>query len=117
MTTPGQLTLRCDCGNLEITAPIPAQVTVCNCGICRRYAALWAYYSPGEVTLQVGEAGVALWQRGDREIEFVRCARCGCVSHYRTLPGDTDPLIALNTRLAEPALAGVPVRQADNASR
>ncbi|WFF43616.1 aldehyde-activating protein [Salinicola endophyticus] len=89
------MTLRCDCGNLEITAPIPVQVTVCNCGICRRYAALWAYYSPGEVTLQVGEAGVALWQRGDREIEFVRCARCG---------------IALNARLAEPALAGVPVR-------
>jgi hypothetical protein len=36
----------CHCGaaKLEIL-DVPEEVTDCHCSICRRYAALWAYYS------------------------------------------------------------------------
>ena len=40
----------CDCGavRMEIDEP-PLWVTDCNCGICRRYGALWAYYPLAKV--------------------------------------------------------------------
>lgn len=102
--------LSCDCHNIEITAPKPSQLTVCNCSICSRYQSLWGYYSPNEVQVTVGALGIDVYLRGDREIEFVRCANCGCVTHYRTLPDDSDPLVAVNFRMARDQLKDVPVR-------
>ncbi|WP_110666443.1 GFA family protein [Salinicola halophilus] len=109
------LQCRCDCGNVVIAARVPESVTICDCGICRRYMALWAYYSPDEVSVGIGQAGVDLWQRSDRVVDFVRCARCGCVTHYCTRPGDPDPVVAINCRLAEPACCDIPVRYVANA--
>jgi hypothetical protein len=41
----------CDCGAVHIEFDdTPADVTNCNCGICRRYGALWSYFHPGCVT-------------------------------------------------------------------
>src|SRR5450759_179867 len=42
----------CHCGavHLAIDAP-PETLTECNCSICRRYGALWAYYSPKQVRI------------------------------------------------------------------
>lgn len=35
----------CDCGAVHIELDdTPADVTHCNCGICRRYGALWSYF-------------------------------------------------------------------------
>ena len=40
----------CHCGNITIEVnQAPDIVTDCHCSICRRYAALWAYYAPDEV--------------------------------------------------------------------
>ena len=37
----------CDCGAVRYTVDGTLErVTECNCGICRRTAGLWAYYSP-----------------------------------------------------------------------
>ncbi|WP_110686527.1 GFA family protein [Salinicola aestuarinus] len=111
------LQCRCDGGNVIIEAPRPDSVTLCDCSICRRYMALWAYYLPDAVTVRIGEPGVERWQRNERVIEFVRCADCGGVTHYRTLSGDPDPLIAINCRLAEPECREIPVRYVANAGR
>lgn len=102
--------LSCDCANILITAAIPDQLTVCNCSICARYQSLWGYYKPEGVQVTVGPLGVDAYLRGDREIEFVRCANCGCVTHYQTLPGDTDPLVAVNFRMAVDQLPDIPLR-------
>jgi hypothetical protein len=102
--------LSCDCNNIEITVANPAQATICNCAICSRYQALWGYYSPDEVQVVVGAFGINVYLRGDREIEFVRCANCGCVTHYRTLPEDNDPLIAVNFRMAQGQIDDIPLR-------
>jgi len=107
--------LRCDCGNIRLSVSEPTQVTSCNCGICRRYMALWGYFHPAEVEI-VMDAGSVSYQRGDREIAFIRCGECGCVTHCQTLQGDSDPLLAVNFRMAE-ATVDVPIRYADNASR
>ena len=40
----------CHCGAVGVEIPGPPQaVTNCNCSICRRLGALWAYYPAGQV--------------------------------------------------------------------
>ena len=42
----------CHCGAVKLSVPArPDTVTECNCSICRRLGARWAYYSPSEVGL------------------------------------------------------------------
>lgn len=112
------LKLTCHCENIQIDVAPPSQVTNCNCSICSRYKALWGYYDPKNVEIQVGDAGENIYIWGDKDIEFVRCAICGCVTYYRTLPGQPDPKIAINFRMAaEESIAEVPVRYFDGKSQ
>ena len=44
------LTGTCHCGAVRIRVrQAPRTVTSCNCSICRRYGALWAYYQASSV--------------------------------------------------------------------
>ncbi len=104
----------CHCGRISIQVEPPVQVTSCNCSICSRYQALWGYYQPDEVTIDTAPDSESVYIWGDRELEFVRCSNCGCVTHYRTLPNDDDPRIAVNFRmLVDGTLVDTPVRYFD----
>ena len=104
----------CHCGNIQIEVEPPAQVTCCNCSVCFRYQALWGYYQPHEMRLEVQPDHESAYACGDKQLEFVRCSNCGCVTHYRTLPGQPDPRIAVNFRmLVEGTVDGIPVRHFD----
>ncbi len=106
--------LSCHCENISIKAPFPAQLTICNCSICNRYQALWAYYQPEQVDISIGAEGSASYIWGDRVIEFIRCSSCGCVTHYLTLPGQSDPKVALNLRMVSAeTIADLPIRYFD----
>ena len=97
---------------------MPTQLTECNCSICRRYGPLWAYYPPDEVRILVGADGEQCYVWGDGELEFVRCARCGCITHYRVRTGLPEPRIALNFRMAAEGWdRDIPRRYFDGASR
>ena len=103
----------CHCGavRLEIDAA-PAEVTSCNCSICRRYGTLCAYYSPAQVRIS-GPTDVYVW--GDRCIEFHRCRTCGCFSHWTPVDPTYDRM-GVNARLMEPdVLAAARVRRFDGA--
>ena len=103
----------CHCGAVTLKVPrAPEELTDCNCTICRRYGALWAYYTPAEVTV-AGETDVYL--RGKKIIEFHRCRSCGSVTHW--LPADkTHPRMGVNARMMDPkALAGARVSTFDGA--
>lgn len=104
----------CDCGAVRFTVDRPLEeITDCNCGICRRYGALWAYFSPKVVTM----SGVTEpYLRGERSLEFHRCRTCGCVMAW--LPVDrTHDRMGINARMLPPGmLDGVPVRLCDAAS-
>lgn len=66
----------------------------------------------------MGDAGENVYLWGDKELEFVRCSNCGCVTHYRTIPSKPDPRVAVNFRLAaEESIADVPVRYFDGKSQ
>lgn len=107
----------CHCGNVEISVnDLPQEVGECNCSICRRYAALWAYYSPELVTLKHTKEETVLYIWGDREVEFHRCNVCGCLTHYITTEKCDEAILAINMRMADAKmLANIPVRKINGA--
>jgi hypothetical protein len=93
----------CHCGAVGWRfAGVPESVTACNCTICRRYGALWAYDFEGERIDVSGPTRAYAW--GSRTIAYHACPACGCVAYWRAAEPDADGRrrIAVNVRLAEP---------------
>ncbi|CAG9298257.1 GFA family protein [Celerinatantimonas diazotrophica] len=109
----------CHCGNIHLKLPAsPSEVGQCNCSICRRYAALWAYYSPEEITVSHTKENTVFYIWQDHEVEFHRCNLCGCITHYVTTPKCDEQILAVNMRMAgHEILKNIPVRAIDGASR
>jgi len=87
----------CHCGAARLTIPgAPETVTECNCSICRRIAARWAYYSPTEVSLpKAGSTQAYVW--GDRMLALHRCKTCGVTTHWQSLDGAQERM-GINAR-------------------
>lgn len=50
----------CHCGSVRIRVRrAPRTVTRCNCSICRRYGALWAYYGASAVQIETPKGGLS----------------------------------------------------------
>jgi len=108
----------CHCGAIEIdVAGKPQQLTQCNCSICRRYRALWAYYTQDTVKLQISGKGVSGYIWGDRMLEFFHCNNCGCITHYKMLDDATDSRLAVNAANFPPDLIqNIDIRNFDGVS-
>jgi len=105
----------CHCGAVRLTVPRPPdEVTECNCSVCRRLGARWAYYAPTEVRVaQVGSTQPYVW--GERMMAFHRCRRCGCVTHWQSLSA-ARPRMAINARMIDDMdWASVNIRHFDGA--
>ena len=103
----------CHCAAVRLTVPAaPDTVTECNCSICRRLGARWAYYSPRDVTLpKAGSTQPYVW--GDRMLAFHRCRACGVVTHWQSLDGNQERM-AVNARLFDGLdWSGIKIRHFD----
>ena len=102
----------CVCGAVRLAiSRAPDEVTDCNCTMCRRYGALWAYYSPKDVTVPSGLTDT--FSRGPKLSDFHRCKICGCVTHWSALDKTYDRM-GVNARLMEPeVLARARIRRFD----
>lgn len=110
----------CHCGavTVEMQRPI-RKLTACNCSICRRYGALWAYQQRKAIHV-ISEKGALVkyaWGKGD--LYFYHCDICGCITHYghANLRPDGSDMSAVNMRnIIEPSrIAHLPVRVLDGA--
>jgi hypothetical protein len=96
----GALVASCHCQNVQITIPdIPATVTSCNCSVCRRYGARWAYFTRAEVKLDAVTAPLAFYRWGDCTIDFWHCTKCGCLTHYTSVDEGPGSRFAVNARM------------------
>jgi hypothetical protein len=107
-----KLTGACHCGAVRLEAfRMPRQLTDCNCGVCRRYGALWAYCSQTTARVVSARGATRAYRRRAGGIAFHHCVRCGCLTHYAI-----GRRLALNARMLAPEqLAGVRVRRLDGA--
>lgn len=108
----------CQATRLAIDSP-PETLVSCTCSICSRRGALWAYYSPAQVTiLQESDSSTYTWQ--SKTVKHKFCSVCGCTT-YSLSPdwssGDPDfdnQRFIVNARLLEDFdLAAVPVEVLD----
>jgi hypothetical protein len=95
----------CHCGAVRVAVPAPPeQVTDCNCSICRRLGARWAYYPASQVTI-TGSDATDTYVRHDGpnmgDLALHHCRTCGCTTHWSSLDPAVDRM-GVNTRLMEP---------------
>jgi len=108
----------CHCGALEWQLDgDPGSITACNCTICRRYGALWAY-DWEEERIRISGA-TSVYTRKELKapfLEFHFCSSCACVLAFRAVQPDVDGRrrIAVNIRLAPPdEVADLPIDHFD----
>jgi len=103
----------CHCNAVKVEVPsAPTELTSCNCSICRRTGALWAYYSPKLV--QVSGPTIA-YRWGDKALDLHHCATCGCITHWTPTDATYDRM-GVNIRMMDPAIvAAARVRRLDGA--
>ena len=113
------LTGTCHCEGAQWTLTgDPGSITACNCTLCRRYGALWAYDYEGE---RVAVHGVTRAYRrkgkADPALEILFCPTCAAVLAWRGLRDADTPgrrRMAVNVRLAPPeAVADLPIDHFD----
>lgn len=108
----------CHCGGAGWTLEgDPGPATACNCTLCRRYGALWAYDYEGE-RIRIFGTSTAYTRIGkaDPSLEIRFCPACGGVLCWRglRLGDDGRRRIAVNLRLAPPdAVAHLPIDHFD----
>jgi hypothetical protein len=108
----------CHCGAVRWAFDgVPEKLTSCNCSICRRIAALWAYGTLDNVTVFAAAEATIAYVQGDKLLAIHTCRTCGCTTHWLALaPEASGWRIAVNMRMADPAAyAGIRVRQFDGA--
>jgi hypothetical protein len=108
----------CDCGGAGwMLRAAPSSATVCNCSLCRRLGAMWAYDVERDGNGFSGS--VATYRRqpeNSATLEVVFCPRCAGVLGWRALTPREERRIAVNVRLAPAeAVAQLPVDHFDGA--
>ena len=108
----------CHCGNIKIAVPDTTEtVTSCNCSICSKYASLWAFFSPKEVTITSTKDTITSYSWGYKTIEFHHCNNCGCVTHHTPTKLGNKDRVAVNFRLANSnIISSLKIRYIDGAA-
>ena len=111
--------LSCSCGAVRIEIRRrPDHINACNCTLCRKSGARWAYFHPEDVTVHGETVG---HRRADKPVpaaEIRFCGLCGSTTHF-VLTEDAivrfgNTQTGVNMWLAEERdLAGVEVRYPD----
>ena len=99
------LTGHCHCGAAGWTLEgDPGSITACNCTLCRRYGALWAYDYENERIRVSGPLRSYVCDVETPSLEILFCGHCAGVAAWRGLDLDEAGRrrIAVNVRLAPP---------------
>ena len=85
------LTATCHCGNISVVVPwTPNWINDCQCGVCYRYGAGWAYYPVEEVEIRnMSGKSTQGYVREGGMLAFHFCKECGCMMYW--WPADPDP--------------------------
>ena len=108
--------LSCHCGQARVELDKrPDYINECNCSLCRKAGARWAYFHPSDVRA-IGPTHS--YRRADKaavnaEVHF--CGACGATTHFLLTESAVekfgDTLMGVNMRLAdESELAGIELR-------
>ncbi len=109
----------CHCGEVrfEVTADI-SSVVDCNCSICQKRGALWAFVPPEKFGLRAGAEDLKDYQFGKKTIHHLFCAQCGVGPFSRGQNPKGEEMIAVNVRcLDDVDIAALKITPFDGRSR
>ena len=105
----------CHCGQVRWSFDgVPESATACNCTICRRYGALWAYDFEGEKIKLSGPTRAYMW--GERISVFISAsiAAVSPIGAAASPREDGRRRVGVNLRMAEPKAVGqIPIHHLD----
>lgn len=113
------LILSCLCGQVRVQANrTPDFLHECNCTLCRKSGARWAYFHPSDVSIEGATKGYSREDKDDPAAEIRFCPNCGVTTHFILTPGAVarfgNVQMGVNVRLAdERDLAGIELRYPD----
>ena len=92
----------CHCGRVRFRATIDlAQVAECNCSICSKRGALWAFVKAPQFQLLQGDNALHDYRFGKQRFHHLFCQSCGIGSFSRGLTPNGDETYAVNVRCVD----------------
>jgi len=111
--------LACHCGQVRLqTSKQPDHINACNCTLCSKSGARWAYFHPSEVRVDGTTSGYCRQDKGEPGAEIHFCPGCGSTTHFvltaATIAKFGNGMMGVNMWLAEEGdLAGIELRFPD----
>ena len=89
----------CHCGQVrfDVTADL-SKVYSCNCSICLKRGALWAFVSPESFALRSGAEALVDYQFNKKLIHHLFCRQCGVGSFSRGIARSGRNVVTVNVR-------------------
>jgi len=92
----------CHCGAVAYTVEVdPSQSLKCNCTICAKIGAVWAFAPKSNFSLKSGEAKLGDYQFGKKSLHHRFCTACGIESYAEGTAPDGSPTVGINLRCVE----------------
>ncbi len=92
----------CHCGAVAFTAEVdPSTATKCNCSICTKLGAVWAFAPKAKFALKSGEFEQGDYQFNKMKLHHHFCSACGIESYAEGTGPDGSPTVAINLRCVE----------------
>lgn len=113
------LKLSCLCGNVTVElSKKPDFINECNCTLCSKTGAWWAYFHPSEVKVVGTTHGFCRSDKADPAAQIHFCPACGATTHFVLTESAVakfgNAQMGVNMRLAnEKELAGIELRYPD----
>ena len=87
----------CHCGRVRYQASSDlAQIVDCNCSVCIKRGAMWAFVKAPQFKLVQGDDALTDYQFGKKKIHHLFCPSCGVGSFSRGLAPNGDETFAIN---------------------
>lgn len=113
------LKLSCLCGHVTVEIDrTPDFINECNCTLCSKSGARWAYLHPSRVKVEGATQGFTRHDKADPAAQLHFCPRCGATTHFVLTESAVAKFgnvqMGVNMRLAdERDLAGIELRYPD----
>ena len=92
----------CQCGAVAFDVDLDVSGALkCNCSICTRLGAVWAFAPKASFKLKSGAAEQGDYQFGKKSLHHRFCNRCGIESYAEGTMPDGTPTVGINLRCVE----------------
>jgi hypothetical protein len=89
----------CHCGAVAFTVELDlAGALQCNCSICSKLGAVWAFAPKSKMTMKSGGEALGDYQFGKKRLHHRHCTRCGVETFAEGTAPDGTATVGVNLR-------------------